>query len=110
MKKYRILLVDDDPLILNTIGPALKDHDYDVTTAENGQVAIEQLDKHKFDLVLTDLVMEEIDGITVLKKVKKVHPETVVIILTGYGDLQSAVEALRFSADDYLLKPSPINK
>jgi len=84
MKKYGILLVDDDPLILSTVGPALQDRGYNVTTAANGQIAIERLDKNKFDMVITDLVMEEIDGITVLKKVKEIHPETVVIILTGY--------------------------
>jgi len=105
MENYEILLVDDDPFILQSIGPALEKDGYSVATAENGEKAIEMIREKDFDLVLTDLVMDPIDGIGVLKKAKEANPETMVIILTGFGDLISAIEALRLNADDYLLKP-----
>lgn len=105
MENYEILLVDDDPFILQSIGLALEKDGYAVATAENGEKAIELIREKDFDLVLTDLVMDPIDGIGVLKKAKEANPETMVIILTGFGDLISAIEALRLDADDYLMKP-----
>lgn len=105
MENYEILLVDDDPFILQSIGPALEKDGYTVATAESGEKAIEMISEKDFDLVLTDLVMDPIDGIGVLKKAKEKDPETIIIILTGFGDLISAIEALRLDADDYLLKP-----
>lgn len=105
MEKYKILLVDDDPFILQSIAVALEQEGYHVTSAADGKQAVELIEKNSFDLVLTDLVMDPIDGIGVLKKAKEKDPEIVVIILTGFGDLISAIEALRLDADDYLLKP-----
>jgi YesN/AraC family two-component response regulator len=105
MVKYKILLVDDDPLILKGIGCDLEGKGYHVTTAKSGEKAIKLLNKETFDLVITDLVMDQIDGIDVLKKSKESNPDTMVIILTGYGDMTSAIDALRLNADDYLLKP-----
>lgn len=104
-KTHKILLVDDDLLILQSISSTLEQEGYRVTTAANGDKAIELMNNSNFDLILTDLVMEPVDGIGVLKKAKEINPEIIVIILTGYGDLISAVEALRLDADDYLLKP-----
>jgi len=63
------------------------------------------LDEMSFDMVITDLAMEKINGIGMLKKTKEVSPDTMVIILTGYGNLNSAIEAIRSDADDYILKP-----
>lgn len=105
MDKARILLVDDDLLILKSVGADLKSRGFEVTTAENGHSAVEALEGHHFDLVITDLVMDEIDGIGVLKAAKERDPETMVILLTGYGDMASAIDALRLGADDYILKP-----
>ncbi len=105
MENYSILLVDDDPFILEGIGADLEGQGFNVTEANSGDRAVEWLTKKKFDLVITDLVMENIDGIQVLKKAKSLHPDTMVIILTGYGNMTSAIEALRHEADDYLLKP-----
>ena len=105
MKTYKILLVDDDLLILQAISSSLEQEGYNVTTADNGEKAIELIKENNFDLILTDLVMEPVDGMGVLKKAKEINPESIVIILTGYGDLISAIEALRLDADDYLLKP-----
>ena len=105
MEKYNILLVDDDPYILEGIGADLESHGFQVTKADSGDTALEVLQENKFDLVITDLVMEDTDGIQVLKKTKALNVDTMVIILTGYGDMKSAIEALRQEADDYLLKP-----
>jgi YesN/AraC family two-component response regulator len=105
MEKYKILLVDDDPFILQSIASALEEEEYQVSTAANGKEAIELLEVDTFDLVLTDLVMDPVDGIGVLKSAKEKNPDTMVIILTGFGDLISAIDALRLDADDYLLKP-----
>jgi DNA-binding response OmpR family regulator len=102
---YKLLLVDDDLLILQSISSALEQEGYQVATAANGKEALEILEQTRFDLVLTDLVMDPVDGMEVLRQVKAKAPECVVIILTGYGDLMSAIEALRLDADDYLLKP-----
>jgi YesN/AraC family two-component response regulator len=105
MKKYNILLVDDDLLILQAISSSIEQEGYNVTTANSGEKAIELINENHFDLILTDLVMEPVNGMRVLKKAKEKNPESIVIILTGYGDLISAIEALRLDADDYLLKP-----
>jgi DNA-binding NtrC family response regulator len=105
MEKYNILLVDDDPYILEGIGADLERQGFQVTKADSGDRALEVLQENKFDLVITDLVMEDTDGIQVLKKTKALNADTMVIILTGYGDMKSAIEALRQEADDYLLKP-----
>ncbi len=105
MRNHSILLVDDDPIILIGIGKILENDGYDIDTAESGEIAFKMIDDKKYDLVITDLVMEQIDGIQVLKKAKQADIETMVIILTGYGGMTSAIDALRLDADDYLLKP-----
>ncbi|MBU2515279.1 PAS domain S-box protein [bacterium] len=105
MAKNRILLVDDDPRILKSLKPALVKKGYEVTTAESGADAIGFLNKATFDLVITDLVMENIDGFQVLKTVKDLEKETMVMIMTGYGELKMAIDCLRLGADEYMLKP-----
>jgi len=105
MEKYRILLVDDDHYILEGIGADLESQGFHVTKTDRGNLALQLLKENHFDLVITDLVMEDTDGLQVLKKTKELNADTMVIILTGYGDMKSAIEALRQQADDYLLKP-----
>jgi DNA-binding NtrC family response regulator len=105
MEKYNILLVDDDPYILEGIGADLENQGFQVTKVDSGDKALQLLQENTFDLVITDLVMENTDGIQVLKNTKALNVDTMVIILTGYGDMKSAIEALRQEADDYLLKP-----
>lgn len=102
---FSILLVDDDLFVLQSIGPYLESLGYSVTAISNPSEALDILDKNNFDLVITDLDMDEVDGIAVLKKAKQADPLTQVIILTGYGSMNSAISALRLEADDYLLKP-----
>jgi len=103
--KYDVLLVDDDPLILKLIGRYLELGGYRVRCHKSGKTAIECLKENIFDVVITDLAMEPVGGIEVLKQVKMLSPETRVIILTGYGDMESAIDAIRLKADDFILKP-----
>ena len=105
MKKHTILLVDDDPLITRGIGKNLEIKGYQVATADSGEKAFELLHKSPFDLVIADLVMEKIDGIQVLEKTKELNPETMVIIITGYGEKENIIDAFRLNVDDFLLKP-----
>ncbi len=105
MEKYRLLLVDDDPILLKGIEKVLQEKGFNITSVNNGSDAITLLKEKAFDLVITDLVMDEVDGIAVLKKAKEVSSEIMVIILTGFADMRSAIDALRLDADDYLVKP-----
>jgi DNA-binding NtrC family response regulator len=105
MKKCNLLLVDDDPFILEGIGEDLESNGYQVTCASSGESAIQLLESTHFDLVITDLIMGRTNGIQVLEKAKGLDSDIQVIILTGYGDIDSAIEALRSQADDFLLKP-----
>lgn len=105
IKAHNLLLVDDDPYILEGIGSGLEVNGFTVTRASSGEEAVDLLKTMDFNLVITDMVMETTNGIQVLKKAKDLNPEIQVIILTGYGDLDSAILALRHQADDFLLKP-----
>jgi DNA-binding response OmpR family regulator len=105
MSKKSILLVDDDPLILITVRKQLEQYEFEIESAASGEIAVEMLDKKKYDVVITDMIMYQIDGLGVLKKAKEKEQETIVIILTAQSDVSSAIEALRLKADDYLLKP-----
>jgi len=109
MNNKSILLVDDEENILASIGWVLEKNNFRVTTATNGRQAIDLLRVNHYDLVITDLIMTEVDGIAVLKQAKSRNPDVGVIILTGYGNVASAVETLKLGADDYLQKPCDIN-
>jgi YesN/AraC family two-component response regulator len=104
-RKKRLLIVDDEKIIRITFSRFLSKEGYFIETAESVDDALDKFNKAYFDLVITDLVMEDRNGIELLKEVKNINPEIPVLILTGYGDINSAVEAMRNNADDYLLKP-----
>ena len=104
MPQASILIVDDEELIRENLRLDLSELGYDVDTAESGARALALLDK-EYDLIVTDLIMAEVDGIELLRQAKAKRPDQAVFILTGYGELESAIEALRLGADDYLLKP-----
>jgi len=108
--KKNILVVDDEAIILETLSRDLEAEGYGVMAASNGGDAITRLKEDGVDLVITDLVMEGLDGIQVLKQTKSINPALPVIILTGFGDLKSAIDALRLGADDYMLKPCEIEE
>ena len=101
----RILVVDDEPGVLLTVSAILTREGYDVTSAGGGKAALEAIQQRYYDLVLTDLKMPLVDGLAVLAHVRKCSPDTVTVMMTGYGSVDSAMEALRLGAYEYLLKP-----
>ncbi|HSL41670.1 MAG TPA: response regulator, partial [Desulforhopalus sp.] len=108
--KPAILFVDDEEIIRKTFVRELQMEGFAVTAADGGRQALAILAEGEFDLVITDLVMPEIDGLGVLKAAKETAPHIGVIILTGYGDIGSAIAALRLGADDFTLKPCEIEE
>jgi len=105
MKQYSILLVDDEESIRLSVRYQLEKVGYRVFSAENGDVAVEKIKNNHFDIIITDLMMDGTDGIGVLKEAKILHPTILVMVLTGYGSVDTAVEAMRLGAFDYLQKP-----
>lgn len=103
--KERILVVDDDPVILKAAEKVLGSSGFEVSTAGDALRALKLLEDIPYDLVLTDLRMPDMDGLELLKRIKALHPSTEVIIITGFGTIKSAVEALKFGAYDYIEKP-----
>jgi DNA-binding response OmpR family regulator len=108
LKPPKILIIDDEQNILRYLSDALEDEGYTITTKASGTEAISSLDTESYDLVLVDLKLRDIDGLEVMREVKKRSADTVVIMLTGHGSLESAMEAIRTGASDYLLKPIKI--
>ncbi|MFH1156264.1 MAG: response regulator [Pseudomonadota bacterium] len=105
MKNKRILLVDDSQLVLDSIAVTLGEEFHALSFALSGEDGVELMKTRSFDLVITDLEMGGINGIEVLKHARQIQPDAGVIILTGAGDMTTAIQALRLGADDYLLKP-----
>jgi PAS domain S-box-containing protein len=105
-----ILFVDDEEVIRKSFTRELQMEGFQVTPVASGEEAAGLLERERFDLVITDLVMPGVDGFGVLKASKRLAPMTSVIILTGYGDMGSAIDALRLGADDFTLKPCEIEE
>ncbi|MDP2960429.1 MAG: sigma-54 dependent transcriptional regulator [candidate division Zixibacteria bacterium] len=105
-----ILIVEDEDSLREALAILLRDKGYEVTEAMDGKEGISILKKKRFDLVLTDLKMKEVSGEEVLKKVKEISPETEVIIITAYGTIPSAVEAMKTGAFDYITKPFKVEE
>ncbi len=102
----RIMLVDDEEALRESLGELLKHDAYELSLVESGDDAINLLNDAEFDLVLLDLMMPDMSGVEVLRWINRHVPSTKVIFLTGHGSLESAIEALRYGAHDYLLKPA----
>ncbi len=105
-QRMRILLVDDEINMLETLGDVLREERYQVASASSGEEALQRLEKEQdFDLVITDLKMPKMNGLELLSHVRERFPRVEVIVLTGHGSVESAVEAMRRGAWDFLLKP-----
>ncbi len=114
-EKARILIVDDDPIVADSLAEFLGREGYHVATAGDGGEALDLLDKAKlatgkqgagpFALVVTDINMPRCDGMELIREVRKHHPSVAVIVVTGFGKIESAVEAIKLGAVDYLTKP-----
>lgn len=110
MENKKIVIVDDEIIILKSLEKGLCKRQYDVLTFTNGYKALEAIENQPVNLIITDIIMDEINGIQLLKKIKEINPELPVIMITGYGELSSAIEAMRNGADDYLLKPCNLDE
>ena len=101
----KTLLVDDEPGILKVLSISLADRGYRVFTAENGEEALQIFEEKRPAIVLTDIKMPGMDGIDLLRKIKEESPDTEVIMITGHGDMELAVQSLKHAASDFITKP-----
>ncbi len=106
----RILLVDDEPSILSVLTTVLQAENYEVVSASEGKQAIDLILKEEFDLVISDIRMTPVDGLEILKVLHSECPQTSVIMLTAYGSVETAIEALKLGAFDYVTKPFKVDE
>lgn len=104
-KKASILVVDDEESIRVSLKSLFEKENYQAETANSASIALEKLDNSNYDLILTDIMMDEKTGIELLKSVKENYSNTAVLLMTGYASLETAIEAVRLGALDYLVKP-----
>lgn len=108
--KSRILVVDDEESIREFLDIMLRKEGYEVTTAEDGEKAVEVLKKKTFDMVISDLQMPKMNGMELLKHVKNQNPDLIFMLITAFGTAESAIEAMKIGAYDYILKPFKIDE
>ena len=106
----KILLVDDEMIFTGNMSKLLITRGYRVQTANSGDAALNALEREKFDVIVLDLKMPGMDGITTLREIKKLGYFTETLILTGHGAIDTAMEAMRLGAYDYLTKPCEIDE
>ena len=109
MKGSKILLVDDEVVFTRNMSKLLTARGYRVTAVNSGDAVIQALDKEDFEVVVLDLKMPGMDGLTTLKEIKKLGLFTETLILTGHGAIDTALEAIKLGAYDYLTKPCEID-
>jgi DNA-binding NtrC family response regulator len=105
MKTTRVLVIDDEQIILDSIRKILEGGDYEVEVSLSGRQGLDWALKKQYDVVLTDIRMPDIGGMRVLRDIKRAKPSLPVVMITGYATVQSAVEAMKLGAMDYLEKP-----
>jgi DNA-binding NtrC family response regulator len=103
--KPNIMVVDDERIVRESLYHWFRKDGYTVDTAASGREALEKMDRFCFDLLFVDIRMPEMNGLQLLKRIKADYPHTIVIIITAYGSIESAVQAMQMGASDYLLKP-----
>jgi DNA-binding NtrC family response regulator len=102
----KLLLIDDEEGIKKLLSMSLRNEGYDVITADNGQSGIELFELENPSIVLTDIKMPGMDGIDVLRRIKRINPDAEVIIITGHGDMEQAVKSIQLEASDFISKPA----
>jgi len=103
--KYRLLVVDDEKDICSALDFLLRRRGYQVDSANDGETALEMIRRNTYDLVLTDLKMEKMDGLELIRKIREVSEDVITVMMTAYASVESAVEAMRLGASDYIVKP-----
>lgn len=104
-KSLMVLVVDDEPGFRNLLEWELKNRGMNVELAENGAQGVQKAGETKFDVIITDITMPQMDGLKLLEEVKKNNPDTEVIVATGFGAVETAVHAMKKGAFDFVLKP-----
>ena len=104
-QELSILLADDEAIIVKTIGDYLLDEGHKVDEATDGEVALKMMESKDYDLALVDVRMPKMDGLSLLAEISHLFPEVAVVIITGHGNMETAIDALRLGATDFLLKP-----
>ena len=103
--RQRLLLVDDDEVFLRPLHRTLELAGYEVLPMQSGEEALDTLKTEDVDLVLTDKRLPGMDGVALVRQIKADHADLAVVVMTAYGTIESAVEAMRLGAEDYLVKP-----
>ena len=104
-EKFKILITDDDMDLRELLTEAVRNWGYEVSVAKEGEEALRKLRMERFDIVITDLMMPGMDGLVLLQKIKELDKEILVIIITGYATIETAVKAIETGAYDYITKP-----
>ena len=110
MNERSILVVDDELLIRDLLYDFFNSQGWKIKVAENGEKALEILESGNVDLLLTDLKMPDMDGMTLTRNAKNVYPDLPVVVMTGYPSVDTAVDAIRAKVADYIIKPFNINQ
>jgi DNA-binding NtrC family response regulator len=103
--RKNVLVIDDEPIVLDSCRRILKQEGFDVNGAFNGREGLKKIEEDRYDAVLVDWKLPEIDGMEVLRIIKKNHPEVIVVMITGYPSVESAVKAMKLGVSDYVSKP-----
>ena len=109
-ERPRVLVVDDEKFIRDIIADFLGMEGYIVRTAEDGTSAVNELERARYDMVISDLKMPKMGGLDLLKEVAKTHPDTLTVIMTGFGTVETAIDAMKRGAYDYILKPFKVEE
>ncbi|MDD4052985.1 MAG: response regulator [candidate division Zixibacteria bacterium] len=109
MDRFRILVVDDELLIRDMLYDFFVAQEWDIVVTEDGYKAIDYLKNRPFDVVLTDIKMPDMNGLELTGKIRSLHDGLPVVLMTGYPSLDTALEALRYKVDDYIIKPFNVN-
>jgi DNA-binding NtrC family response regulator len=110
MERPTILVVDDELLIRDLLYDFFSGQGWNIAVAEDGEKALDLVRTRQIDLVLTDLKMPNMDGMTLSTELKENHPDMPIMVMTAYPSVDSAVQALRLKLDDYIVKPFNINQ
>ncbi|MBI4621006.1 MAG: response regulator [Desulfobacterales bacterium] len=108
--KTMLLLVDDEESFVDILAERLRNRDFDVTTALNGEDALQKINEHNVDVAIIDVMMPGLSGIETLREIKRLKPLVEALMLTGHGTVETAIEGMKLGAYDYLMKPCDMDQ
>ena len=108
--KLRVLILDDEPIVCKRLKPSLEKLGFEVDTFTRGFEALQAVEKSRYDIIVTDLKMEGMDGMRFLQEAKKLYPETEVIVITGFATMETAKESFKKGVFDFIAKPFNLNE